>query len=126
MFYYAFENQFSVAVLRHLLLYRPVWFLPPAQRAFRMRHQTENCSFGIADACDVVERAVGVRRVSAFCIVAILVAVTENHHVILIEPLKQLVFFFFREQESPLSMRYGHAQHFVLWDFACENAFSFV
>src|SRR3990170_2646718 len=120
---HAFKYQFSVAVLRHLLLPRPVWLLPPIKSSLRMRHQAEYRSFSVANSSYVVEGAVRVSRITSFGVVTVFVAVAENQHVLLFKPFKKFLFFFFREKEPSFGVCNGYLEHFAAWNLACEHTF---
>src|SRR4030042_1533638 len=126
MVYEVFKNQFSVAVLRHLRLPCPVGLLPPVKRSFRMRHQTENSAFSVADSSNVVERPVRVCWKTAFRITAVLTAIPQHHHVVLVQVFKELLFFFSGKKKTPFRVRNGYFEHFSLADFGCEYAFALV
>src|SRR4030042_4218450 len=101
MVYKVFKNQFSVAVLRHLLLSRPVGLLPPVKRSFRMRHQTENRSLPVADSSNIMERPVRICWKTAFRITAVLTAIPQHHHVVLVQVFKELRFVFSGKKKTP-------------------------
>src|SRR3972149_10510042 len=123
---HAFKYQFSVTVLWHLFLPRPVWDLPPIKSSLRMRHQAEYRSFSVADSSYVVEGTVRISRITSVGVVTIFVAVAENQHILFLKPFKKFLFFFFREKEPAFGMCNGYLEHFAAWNLACEHTFPLV
>jgi len=71
-----------------------------------------------------VETAVRVRRVTPFCIVAVLVAVAEDQQVIVNELFEELLLFFSWKQKPAFAVGDRYVEHFSLLDFVCENTFA--